>query len=210
MGKPPFDTYEDSTAALPSKAPARPAPQRGAFDKLRSAVSTFGQFIFNNFITHVPIRPLRTFFFKLSVGKCGKKIVLLLGVQLRSGANVIIGDRVVLNRSVLLDGRGGTLRIEHDADIGQETNIWTLEHDVNDDMHATQGGDVTIEDHVWISSRATLLPGIHVGRGAVIATGAVCTKDVPSMAIVGGVPAKVIGQRRNSLTYQLRFNPRFQ
>jgi acetyltransferase-like isoleucine patch superfamily enzyme len=184
--------------------------KRGLAARLREGYSTVAQYAFNNIVTHIPIRRLRLAFFALHVGECGADVTLLLGVQFRDGWNVAIGNRVVLNRNVLLDGRGGRLQIADDVDIGQETNIWTLEHDVHSDTHATTGGNVSIEDHAWVSSRVTILPGTRVGRGAVVATGAVVTKDVPSLAIVGGVPAKVIGQRRNALTYRLYFNPRFQ
>lgn len=56
-------------------------------------------------------------------------------------------------------------------------------------------GDIFIDDDVWIGYRSTIMSGIHVGRGAVIAAGSVVTKDVPPYAIVGGVPAKVIKYR---------------
>jgi acetyltransferase-like isoleucine patch superfamily enzyme len=54
---------------------------------------------------------------------------------------------------------------------------------------------VTIEDDVWIGVNATILPGVRVGRGAVVAAGSVVTQDVPEFAIVGGVPAKVLKYR---------------
>lgn len=132
-----------------------------------------------------------------------------MGVEIRKGANIEIGDRVVINPRVLLDGRGGRLVIGDDVDIAQEVNIWTLEHDVHSDSHAIVGGDVVIEDHVWIASRATILPGVTIGRGAVVASNSVVTKDVPSLAIVAGVPAQVVGRRRNSLTYRLDYKPWF-
>ena len=55
--------------------------------------------------------------------------------------------------------------------------------------------EVVIEDDVWIGSRATILAGVTVGRGAIVGAGAVVTRSVPPMAIVAGVPARVIGQR---------------
>ena len=72
-------------------------------------------------------------------------------------------------------------------------------------MHTYSGhaAKVVIEDYVWISSRATILPGVHIGKGAVIASGAVVTNDVPENAIVGGVPAKVIGKRECNYRYKL-------
>lgn len=56
-------------------------------------------------------------------------------------------------------------------------------------------GDITVDDDVWIGYRSTILSGVHIGQGAVVAAGAVVTKDVPPYAIVGGVPAKVIKYR---------------
>jgi len=56
-------------------------------------------------------------------------------------------------------------------------------------------GDIVIDDDVWIGYRSTILSGVHIGQGAVVAAGAVVTKDVPPYAIVGGVPAKVIKYR---------------
>ena len=117
---------------------------------------------------------------------------------------------VILNREVMLDGRGGRLMIGDNVDIAQETNIWTLEHDVNDNQHSEIPGDVITEDHVWIASRVTVLPGVKIGRGAVVASGAVVTRNIPPLAIVGGIPAKIIGYRKNDLTYKLNYFPWFQ
>jgi maltose O-acetyltransferase len=64
---------------------------------------------------------------------------------------------------------------------------------------------VVIEDHAWLGTRAMVLPGVTVGRGAVVAAGAVVTKDVPPYTIVGGVPARVIGQRTTDLRYQFDY-----
>lgn len=56
-------------------------------------------------------------------------------------------------------------------------------------------GDITVEDDVWIGYRAVILSGVHIGQGAVIAAGAIVTKDVPPYAVVGGIPAKIIKYR---------------
>ncbi len=133
-----------------------------------------------------------------------------MGVETRSGKNISIGDHTVVNKRVLLDGRGGKLTIGSQVDIAQEANIWTLSHDPHDDFHATRGADVTIEDYVWIGARATILPGVRIGRGAVVAAGSVVTRDVPPMTIVAGVPARAIGIRKSELKYTLDHRPWFR
>ncbi len=63
------------------------------------------------------------------------------------------------------------------------------------EFEAISKGDIVIADDVWIGYRATIMSGVHIGQGAVVAAGSVVTKDVPPYAIVGGVPAKVIKYR---------------
>ena len=74
--------------------------------------------------------------------------------------------------------------------------IYNSEHDVQDPSFKAVKSPVIIEDYVFIGPRAIILPGVKIGTGAVVAAGAVVTKNVPERAIVGGVPAKEIGQRQ--------------
>ena len=53
-------------------------------------------------------------------------------------------------------------------------------------------GEVVIEENVWIGDKATILPGVHIGKGAVVGANAVVTKDVPPFSVVGGIPARVL------------------
>lgn len=62
-------------------------------------------------------------------------------------------------------------------------------------VDATSKGDIVIDDDVWIGFRSIIMSGVHIGQGAVVAAGAVVTKDVPPYAIVGGVPAKILKYR---------------
>lgn len=179
--------------------------------KINSYLSNlFSAYVFNVWLMSVPSHTIRLFFLRKILGKVGNETNFLRGVEIRNGKNIFIANNSVINARVLLDGRGGKLVIGSNVDIAQETNIWTLEHDVNSDTHQDSGADVVIEDYAWIASRVTILPGVKIGRGAVIAAGAVVTKDVPAMAIVGGVPAKVLGQRKSKLNYKLNYRPLFR
>lgn len=171
---------------------------------------SFLDYIVLNYFMYVPLHSFRKLFIKSRLNSVGKKTNFLMGLEFRNPKNISIGENSVVNKKVLLDGRGGKLVIGNNVDIAQETNIWTLEHDVHDDFHKDSGGDVFIEDYVWIASRVTILPGVRIGKGAIVASNAVVTKDVEPMSIVGGVPAKKIGVRKSALKYQLFYKPPFK
>lgn len=159
---------------------------------------------------NIPFWNIRKVFISPFLGKIGHDCFIMKKFLVTNPSNIYIGNNVIINRGVMLDGRGAKIVIGDNVDIAQETNIWTLEHDVHSDNHEVIGADVIIDEYVWIASRVTILPGVHIGRGAVIAAGAVVTKDVPPMVIVGGVPAKIIGKRNGKLSYTLNYKPWFQ
>jgi acetyltransferase-like isoleucine patch superfamily enzyme len=102
------------------------------------------------------------------------------------------------------------LRIGNNVSIAGEVRIFTMEHDVDDALFKEKAGDVVIDDYVVIGTRVTILPGVHIKEGAVIASGAVVTKDVEPYIVVGGVPAKYIKDRSKNLQYTLKFSRMFQ
>jgi len=126
--------------------------------------------------------------------KMSKNVRLFTGFHIREPQNIIIEDGVSIGPKVLLDGRMG-LTIKKNAVIGYEAIIWTLNHDYNDLHFCGKGAPVEIGENAWVCSRSIILPGIKIGKGSVVASNAVVTKDVPPFAIVAGIPAKVIGQR---------------
>jgi carbonic anhydrase/acetyltransferase-like protein (isoleucine patch superfamily) len=120
--------------------------------------------------------------------------------ELRAGHNVTIGAGSVVGSWATLDGRFG-IELGRHVNLSSEVAIWTQQHDHRSPDFAGVGAPVRVGDRAWLSFRAVVLPGVTIGEGAVVAAGAVVTKDVEPYAIVGGVPAKKIGERPRDLTY---------
>ncbi len=142
----------------------------------------------------LPCHPFRRLVCKMIMKKFCMSSAIYRNVDIRSPYRITIGNHTNINKNCILDGRGGLI-IGDNVDIAQDVNIWTEQHDYNSPTYAPNCKGVRIEDYCWIASRATILPGVTVGKGAVIACGAVVTKDVPSLSVVGGIPAKIIGKR---------------
>ena len=170
----------------------------------------FSNYVFHKWIMYIPFHYIRYLFIRTKVKSIGKNCSFLMGLEIRNGNNISIGHNCVFNKDILLDGRGGKLSIGNNVDIAQETNIWTLQHDIHDNFHGNDGGDVIIEDYVWIASRVTILPGVKLGKGCVVASNSVVTKDIPPMAVVAGIPARIITERKSKLKYQLFHRPWFE
>lgn len=113
-----------------------------------------------------------------------------------------IGAGTIVNRGVYLDNRRGIAIGEH-VSIAHDVRIYTLGHDVHDAAFAAKGAPVTIGDRAVIFAGAMLMPGVEIGEGAVVMAGAVVTKNVPARRIVGGNPARDVGERRIAPAYEL-------
>lgn len=207
------DDLEAAWAAEPgpragaASAPASPAsalPSASALVWRALAVQVLN-YLTNHVIAHFPSFTVRHLWYER-----------VLGIELEPGAAVFmgayvwffspreirrigvrIGRNTLINRNCMLDARS-PLSIGANVSISPDVMILAGTHDVNDPEFApSEVGPwaVTIGDYVWIGARATIMPGVTVGRGAVVAAGSVVTKDVAPLAIVGGVPAKPIGTR---------------
>ncbi|MBB5284240.1 maltose O-acetyltransferase [Rhabdobacter roseus] len=175
---------------------------------MKIVFSGFARYMLNFYLMYIPFHFIRHFILKSFLFKfIGKNCYISMGVYFKGkNRRISLGENCVINYRVLMDSRGGEIIIGDNVDISQEVNMWTLEHDPNDDLHSVKGGNIIIEDYVWVSTRVTILPGVRIGKGAIIASNCVVTKDVPSMCIMGGVPGKIIGYRSNSLKYNLNNN----
>ena len=165
-------------------------------------------YCFNAFITHLPLYRLRHWYLRSFLGvRIGRGSAVHMGCFV-TGSAIVIGGDTVINRNAYLDGRG-KLTIGDHVSISPETYILSLDHDPQSKTFDAFPGPVCIEDFAWIGARAMILSSVTVHKGAVIAAGAVVTKDVDAFTIVGGVPAKPIGQRSADIFYSPRYFPYF-
>ncbi len=164
-------------------------------------------YTYNYWVGRMPSRTIRSLFLRSWLGALGEGTGVQLGCRFLNGRKVFLGRRNVINFGCLFDGRRYTIRTGDDVSIGPEAVILTLGHDPQSPQFEDRGGDVEIGDRVWIACRAMILPGVKIGEGAVVAAGAVVTRDVPAFTMVGGAPAREIGRRERDLKFSLRFAP---
>lgn len=172
------------------------------FRRLTTVLNEFINFLLW-VVGYVPSHYVRRFFYRISGMKIGKGSSVHMMVKFYDIKNIKIGEDSIIGEGTVLDGRD-KLIIGNHVDIASEVMIYNGEHDINDEKFKPLFAPVTIEDYVFIGPRAIILPGVTVKRGAVVGAGAVVTKDVPELKVVGGVPAKEIGERQNKdLNYSL-------
>ena len=122
------------------------------------------------------------------------------GVRFQGGTSVWQPWRVRIGANSWIDGDAklysvDDIRIGHDAVVSEGAFICTASHDLASGTFALTNAPIEIGDYAWICGHAIVLPGVKVGEGAVVAAGAVVTKDVEPWTVVGGVPARVIKKR---------------
>jgi acetyltransferase-like isoleucine patch superfamily enzyme len=144
----------------------------------------------------VRVRLLRRYF-----GALGEHTSVSFGTRILEPGRIRVGSRSTIPNSSVIDGRGG-VDIGDDCLIGFENVIITSTHrsEALDKPIRNQGmfsASVHIGDDVWTGCRVVILPGVTIGDHAIIGAGSVVTSDVPEWAIVGGVPARFIRDRRS-------------
>ncbi len=148
-----------------------------------------------------PIRRFRSAVGGGMFDRCGKDINIEKGADFGTGNGITLGDGSGLGINCLVRG---PLEIGKDVMMGPDVIIYTSNHETSRwdipmrGQGATPSEKVTIGDDVWIGARVIILPGVTIGRGVILAAGAVVTKDIPDYAVAGGVPAKVIKFRNRN------------
>lgn len=155
------------------------------------------------FLGYIPFHSIRRFVFQLAGVKIGRQSTIHIGARFYQPKNVQIGEGTIIGDHAILDGRAKLIIGNHVA-MASRVMIFNSQHDVEAEDFKTVVKPVEINDYVFVGPRAIVLPGVKIGRGAVVAAGAVVTKDVEPMTVVGGVPAKPIRKRGvKELNYRL-------
>ncbi len=155
------------------------------------------------FVGYIPIHTIRKLFYLVSGIKISWSSTIHIGANFFNPNGITIGQDTIIGDHCFLDGRA-PLSIGNHTDIASQVLIYNDEHNVHDPDFGNNFGAVTIKDYVFIGPRAIMLPGVTIHKGAVVAAGAVVTKDIPEGEVWGGVPAKKISQRNvDNYHYQL-------
>ncbi len=142
---------------------------------------------------------VRYLLFKVLLKKLGKLTMIDYKAYIRYMSRVSIGERCSINRGCKILAS----RLVNDVEIvigdhvllGPDVSILAAGHDYNKLMVPSIAKSIFIGKHVWIGANSTILPGVHIGEGAIIGAGAVVTKDIPPYSVACGVPARVIKKR---------------
>ena len=135
---------------------------------------------------------LRTLFSRLIGGEVGEGFALFPPFYTDFGKNIAVGKGVFINSGCCFQDQGG-IEIGDNCLIGHQVVLATLNHELSSVKRGNMfPAPIRLGRNVWVGAHATLLPGVTVGDNAVIAAGAVVSRDVPANAVAAGVPAKVI------------------
>lgn len=124
--------------------------------------------------------------------KIDDSVEIRLPIRSDYGANLKIGKQVFINSGAMFTDLGG-IELEDKVLVGPNVTIISVNHSLDPEKrHGVELKAVLIKENAWLGANATILPGVTVGENAVVAAGAVVSKDVPANTVVAGVPAKVI------------------
>jgi len=138
------------------------------------------------------IEKFRTLFSDIIGSKIDESTTIFAPVYVNFGRFITVGKNVFINHACSFLDMGG-ITIEDDVLIGPKVNLITENHPLDpSERRSLITNPIVIKRKAWIGAGATILPGVTIGENAVVAAGAVVSKDVPANTVVGGIPAKFI------------------
>jgi|Deesub1362A_J573_1020465.scaffolds.fasta_scaffold09908_1 maltose O-acetyltransferase len=176
--------------------------KNGVAGKIGKLLLEIRESFFLYLANHLPriskIDKFRYIFLRLAGMKINGKVIVCSPVEVRligAAKKITIGEGTFINSGVRFSCLYSNINIGRNVLIGPRVCFETISHN----SFFSENGDreivtkpITVEDDVWIGAGAIILPGVRIGRGAVVAAGAVVNKDVEEYTLVGGVPSKVI------------------
>lgn len=175
---------------------------------MKNFIYKFIQLVYNYFISYIPSHNIRNLYLRFFRSKIGKGSRIDMGCYLRSFNKLSIGDHTHINHGTIIQAFA-PIKIGNNVSISLDCKLIAGGHDANSPFFEADHRPIIIEDYVWVGVGATILRGVKIGEGAIIAAGAVVTKDVPPYTIVGGIPAKYISKRNKDLRYTILKHAKF-
>ena len=139
-------------------------------------------------------RSYRSFVLRLWGAKIGRRCAIAAGAKIWAPWNLSMGDYVAVANGAELY-TVAPIRFGHHITISQDAYLCTASHDISKRLKPLTTSPIEVGDFSWVCARAIVLPGVTVGEGAVVAAGAVVTKDVPPWTVVAGNPAREVKKR---------------
>lgn len=167
-------------------------------------------YLCNYWISNIPSHTFRLWYYrKVMKFKIGKGSYVFMNCRFDCSDGLTIGENSVVNANCRLDSRGG-LEIGNCVSVSEDVIFLTADH--NEDLIGISGREkkIIIKDYVWIGTRAMILPGVTIEKGAAVAAGAIVTRDVSYLNVVAGIPAKKINMRPEEFNYSSSYRRLFQ
>ena len=164
--------------------------------------------VLNHLVAHIPYANARMrAYARMGVGmEDPLRAMLMLGSEIIEPERLWLANGATVGKRCVLDARGG-LHIGASANVSGGVQLLTGSHRLDSPRFEAYYEPIVIGDCAWVATGATVLAGVTVGEGAVVAAGAVVSRDVDPYTVVGGVPARPIGERTRPLEYELNFRP---
>lgn len=170
------------------------------FNLIHYLLTIINRYFVNYIIAYCPFLFIRISYLRLIGLHIGSHSIIDMGYYILSPQKLHIGSHCHINRQCMIDARGG-IRIGNNVSISHYVKLITGSHNYNSKHFDYEAAEIFIEDNVWIGINAIILKGVRIGEGAVIAAGAIVTKDCEPYGVYAGIPAKKVGVRQQNLDY---------
>ena len=147
------------------------------------------------------------------IGNIGSGCRLAPGIRIAHPDKLVVGDGVIIESGTIINASAGVEIGSHTV-ISSDCSLWTGNHRYYDGEslpydNTSYPDGICIGECVWIGHKAIIVPGVKIGEGAVVGMGAVVTKDVPPLAIVGGNPAQILKMRDAEHYFRVKKEKKF-